>query len=527
MSMRWAGGNNPKPMDAPSTIQPPPAARDASRAAASPAAITPAKLPATPPLHADAEDAPLYAPRNRVYPRAVSGRIRRIKWAVLSVILGLYYVLPWVRWDRGPGVPDQAILLDLAGRRGYIFDIEIWPQEIYYLTGLLILGAVLLFLATALFGRVWCGFSCPQTLWTDLFMQVERWIEGDRNTRIRRDQGPLSFDKAWRKVAKHTAWAVIALATGGMWIAYYNDAPTVLKALFAGEASSTIYAVTALFTLTTYVLAGWAREQVCIYMCPWPRFQAAMFDEHSMIVTYAGWRGEPRGKPGRERNFEGRGHCVDCTLCVQVCPTGVDIRKGQQLACIGCGLCVDACNGVMAKFGLPPDLIAFDSITNQALRAKTPAVRQRLRPRLVRPRTIVYAVVLLIVAAVMTATFATRPRTTLFVQADRAPLFVMLSDGAIRNAYTLKVLNMDRQAKTYTVSLDAPAGLNLSVIGHPGPEPVALPVPGDSVGAFRVLVTAPPGALKVRSTPITFIVGQGAGEPALRHDAALFGPGQP
>ena len=515
-------------MDAPpSAIQPSPAVPQSSAALTSSAApLRPQGPPAAPPHH-DPDDAPLYAPRNRVYPRAVSGRIRRTKWTGLTVILGLYYALSWLRWDRGPGVPDQAILLDLAGRRGCIFDIEIWPQEIYYLTGLLILGAVLLFLLTALFGRVWCGFSCPQTLWTDLFMQVERWIEGDRNTRIRRDQGPLSLDKVWRKGVKHAAWAVIALATGGMWIAYYNDAPTVLKALFAGEASSTIYAVTALFMLTTYVLAGWAREQVCIYMCPWPRFQAAMFDEHSMIVTYAAWRGEPRGKPGRERNFEGRGHCVDCTLCVQVCPTGVDIRKGQQLACIGCGLCVDACNGVMAKFGLAPDLISYDSITNQALRAKTPTVRQRLRPHLVRPRTIVYAVVVVIVAAVMTATFTSRPRTTLFAQADGAPLFVTLSDGAIRNAYTLKVLNMDRQAKTYTVSLDAPAGLSLSVIGHPGPAPVALPVPGDSVGAFRVLVTASRGALKARSTPIAFIVGQGAGEPPLRHDADMFGPGQP
>ena len=294
----------------------------------------------------------LYAPRVRVYPRAVSGTWRRVKWGVLVLLLGMYYVVPWLRWNRGPGAPDQAILLDLDGRRGWIFDIVLWPQEVYFVTGFLILGAFGLFLATSLFGRVWCGFACPQTVWTDLFMLVERLIEGDRNERMRLDHAPLSAGKAAKKGLKHLVWLAIAAATGGAWVFYYVDAPSTLFKIFRGEASTEVYVFIGLLTATTYTLAGWAREQVCTYMCPWPRFQAAMLDEQSVIVTYQKWRGEQRGKHKAGDSWEGRGDCVDCRLCVNVCPTGIDIRDGQQLECIGCGLCIDACNETMAKVDL-------------------------------------------------------------------------------------------------------------------------------------------------------------------------------
>ena len=211
---------------------------------------------------------PLYAPRVKVYPRAVSGTWRRFKWLALTVLLGIYYVVPWLRWDRGPNAPSQAILIDLDGRRGWFFDVVIWPQEVYFVTGFLILGAIGLFLATSLFGRVWCGFACPQTVWTDLFMLVERLIEGDRNQRMRRDREPLTLVKAARKGAKHAAWLVIAAATGGAWVFYYVDAPSTLLKIFRGEASTEIYFFIGLLTATTYTLAGWAREQVCTYMCP-------------------------------------------------------------------------------------------------------------------------------------------------------------------------------------------------------------------------------------------------------------------
>ena len=340
----------------------------------------------------------LYAERVKVHPQRITGRFRTIKWAVLIVLLAIYYLVPWLRWDRGPNAPDQAILVDMAGRRAYFFWIEIWPQEVYYLAGLLILGAVGLFLVTSVAGRVWCGFTCPQTVWTDLYMQVERWIEGDRNRRIKLDEEPWSVRKLGLRIAKHGVWLLIALATGGAWIMYFNDAPTVVREIFTGQASTAVYGFTALFTATTYVLAGWAREQVCIYMCPWPRFQSAMFDEHTLLVTYADWRGEKRGHAKRGTDFSNRGHCIDCELCVRVCPTGIDIREGQQMACIGCGLCVDACNSIMDKMDLPRDLISYDSLADQAALArkeKPPALR------IIRPRTIIYATLLLLAAAGM------------------------------------------------------------------------------------------------------------------------------
>ena len=274
--------------------------------------------------------------------------------------------MPWLRWERGPGVPDQAVLIDMPGRRAYFFWIEIWPQEIYYLTALLILAAFGLFLVTSIGGRVWCGFTCPQTVWTDLFMWVERLIEGDRGARIRLDKAPLNRAKVAKKGLKHGAWLLIAAATGGAWIMYFNDAPTVTRAILTGEASFAVYFFFGLFTATTYLLAGWAREQVCTYMCPWPRFQAALLDEESYVVTYQKWRGEPRGPHRKGQDWQGRGDCIACNQCVAVCPMGIDIRDGLQLECIGCGLCVDACNDVMRRVDRPLDLIALSTERNQA-----------------------------------------------------------------------------------------------------------------------------------------------------------------
>ncbi len=469
-----------------------------------------------------AKETPLYADRVKVYSRSVRGTFRRIKWWVLWVLLGLYYVGPWIRWDRGPGAPDQALLIDMPGRRAYFFWIEIWPQEVYYLTGLLILAAVGLFLVTAWFGRVWCGFTCPQTVWTDLFMWVERKTEGDRNARIRLDRAPLSVDKALRKVAKHGAWLVIAFATGGAWIMYFRDAPTLAGEFFTGEASAAVYGFTALFTATTYLLAGWAREQLCIYMCPWPRFQSAMFDEDSLIVTYEAWRGEPRGTAKRGQSFDGRGHCVNCGLCWQVCPTGVDIRDGQQMACIGCALCVDACNSVMDRFRLPRNLITYDSISNQLARERG----QPTTIRLLRPRTLAYIAILIAVAAVMVFSLATRTRLEVNVLPDRSPLFVQLSDGSVQNGYTFKVLNMERAEKTYTLTTTGIEAAQLTVIGHQ-PQPtgeVELPVMADAVASFRLFVSAPRSSLAGRATDLTFVLtDQDTGE-TVERTSVFSGP---
>lgn len=480
---------------------------------------------------ADAEKAtapgrpqPLYAAHEWVYSRSVQGTFRRLKWAALWILLGIYYLGPWLRWDRGPGAPDQALLIDMPARRAYFFAIEIWPQEVYYLTGLLIFGAIGLFFVTSLAGRVWCGFTCPQTVWTDLFLWAERLIEGDRTARMRLDGAPLSAVKIAKKGLKHGVWLIISLATGGAWILYFYDAFTITRQIFTGTAPMTVYGFIGLFTATTYLLAGWAREQVCIYMCPWPRFQSAMFDEHSLIVTYAEWRGEPRGRAKVGDSLDGRGHCVDCGMCHQVCPTGVDIRKGQQLACIGCALCVDACKGVMDRFGLPRGLITYDSMANQAARAA--GLPSRLR--LIRPRTIAYVVILLGVASVMAGTLATRSRVEVNVLHDRAPLYVQLSDGGISNGFTYKILNMERKAKTFTLGLDGIAGTEMKVIGFAADwtGSVDLPVAPDDIATFRVLVRADRGKLDGKSTGLVFRLRDETTGRIYNHQVAFSGPGR-
>jgi cytochrome c oxidase accessory protein FixG len=462
---------------------------------------------------------PLYAGRIRVYAKAVSGRMRRLKTAVLILLLGIYYAAPWLRWDRGPGVPDQALLIDLPARRAYFFGLEIWPQQVYYLTAILILAALGLFLASSLFGRVWCGFTCPQTVWTDLFMMVERWIEGDRNARMRLDKSPASAGKIAKKLAKHGAWLVIALFTGGAWVMYFTDAPTLVRNFFVGGASTTAYFFVGLFTFTTYLLAGWAREQVCIYMCPWPRIQGAMVDEDTLVVSYEGWRGEPRGKHKAGTGWEGRGHCIDCTACVAACPMGIDIRDGYQLECIGCGLCIDACDRVMEKVGLPPKLIAFDTERNRE--AKLAGRSAPWRP--IRPRTIAYAGLLLAAGVGLVLSLLLRSDLDINVLPDRAPLFVRLSDGRIQNAYTVKILNMQRAERRFTLAVEGAENAHVSVVGAAADGSLA--ARPDQVATYRVLVNLPPASLDGETTPIAFRLTDSATGVEARHDTVFKGPG--
>ncbi|NBT33917.1 MAG: cytochrome c oxidase accessory protein CcoG, partial [Rhodobacteraceae bacterium] len=289
----------------------------------------------------------LYAAREPVFPRRVKGKFRSLKWAIMVVTLAIYYLTPWIRWDRGPELPDQAVLVDMAGRRFFFFWIEIWPHEFYFVAGLLIMAGLGLFLFTSALGRVWCGYACPQTVWTDLFILVERWIEGDRNARLRlHRQKKLDFHKVRLRLTKWTAWLLIGLATGGAWVFYFADAPTLLRDLLSAQAHPVAYTTLAVLTLTTFFFGGFAREQICIYACPWPRIQAAMMDEETLTVGYRDWRGEPRGKHRKAEGSEKLGDCIDCNACVNVCPMGIDIRDGQQLACITCALCIDACDDV-------------------------------------------------------------------------------------------------------------------------------------------------------------------------------------
>ena len=483
-----------------------------------------------------AQPPPLYADRRKVYPKAVSGPVRRVKWAVLALCLGVYYLVPWLRWNRGPGVPDQAVLVDMRNARLFFFGIEIWPQEVYFLTGLLILGAVALFAVSSLFGRLWCGFACPQTVWTDLFMWVERRIQGDRNERMRLDAAPWTASKLRKKALTHAAWLAIAAATGGALVMYFNDAPTVVSAMATGRAGAGVWLFFALFTATTYLLAGIAREQVCTYMCPWPRFQGAMLDEHSLVVAYRGWRGEPRGKA----KAADVGDCVDCRACVTVCPTGIDIRDGQQLECIGCGLCIDACDGIMRRLERPAGLIAFESIGNldasaaavagmPACAARTAAgMAARAAPRFVRPRTALYAGLLAAVAAIMLGAWVLRETVTLTALRDRAPLFVRLSDGGLRNAYTLKLANRRDGAAAYALALEAPPGLRVVVADADAVDAEGRPLLAtrpDGITQWRVFVTAPAGRAMLASTPIVFRLLDAAGHEAARSASVFLGPG--
>ncbi len=468
------------------------------------------------------EGLPFYAPHEKVYPKSVRGTMRRLKWAALILCLSLYYIGPWLRWSRGAGRPDQALLIDMPARRAYFFWIEIWPQEIYYLAGLLILAAITLFLVTSLFGRVWCGYACPQTVWTDLFLWAERLIEGDRMQRIRLDQQPISLEKTAKKTAKHFVWLAIAAATGGAWIMYFNDAPTLLRDLFTLKASLAQYFFFGLFTITTYLLAGWAREQVCTYMCPWPRIQAAMIDEETFAVTYRDWRGEPRKKHKKGESWQGRGDCVDCRACVAVCPTGIDIRDGLQLECIGCGLCIDACNDIMDRVGRPRGLIAFESHANHlaAMRGEKP------KHHFLRLRTAIYATALLVGAALMLFALAERTSFAVTLLPDRSPLFVRLSDGAIRDGYTLKIENRTGVAHEYAVAIIglADAELRLAELGEavPGARSVALTVKGDAVGTYHALVQAP--RQSQAETPFAFEIRETQSGETTTHAATFRGP---
>ena len=442
----------------------------------------------------------LYKPRTPIYPKLVHGRWRRLKCALLIVTLAIYYITPWIRWPRPAGLPQQAVLVDFDGGRFYFFWLQLWPQEVYFITGLLVVAALALFLATALFGRLWCGYACPQTVWTDLYIYVERMFEGDRNARMRLDAAPWSFDKLWRKGGKHLVWLGVAFGTGGAWIFYFRDAPTLLREFWTAQAPLTSYVSCALLTATTYLFAGHMREQVCTYMCPWPRIQGAMLDEHSLQVTYRYDRGEPRGAHKKGADWAGRGDCVDCNACVTACPMGIDIRNGPQLECINCGLCIDACDEIMVKVDRPEALIAYD--TDAAVTDRSQG--RPARYRLIRSRTIYYAVALSVVSGLMLWGLATRQMLDLHVLRDRNPTFVRLHDGAIRNAYTLKIANKTFTPQRVTIGFQGVPGASLRTTGETVGGPITVLAPANQVVALRVFVTAQPGVLTAPSLPATF-----------------------
>jgi len=469
------------------------------------------------------ENRSLYKAREPIYPKLVRGKFRNIKWVVLIVTLGIFYGLPWIRLDRGPGLPDQAFLLDFAHQRLYFFWLEIWAQEFYYVTGILILSALALFLATALAGRVWCGYACPQTVWTDLMIMVERFWQGDRNARMRLAKAPWSFDKLWRIGGTHLSWLLIGLLTGGASIFYFGDAPTLASELANFNAPALAYIFIGIFSASTYLLGGLAREQVCTYMCPWPRIQGAMFDADSFLVTYRGFRGEPRGAHKKGQSWEGRGDCIDCGQCVAVCPAGIDIRNGPQLECIACALCIDACDEIMDKVGRPRKLIAYDTYRN--LQAE--AHGDRAPFRLIRPRTLLYTGAFALVAAVMLFGLARKTVLDVNVVPDRNPLFVQVSGGGIRNGYTVRILNKLHSTREFALSVAGLKDARLTYVGVDGKDPL-IEVQPDDVRSVKVYVTIPgeEAAKLPASADIGFIVRDTGDGMETKRSTNFRGPGQ-
>jgi cytochrome c oxidase accessory protein FixG len=445
-----------------------------------------------------------YAGRQRVYPKRAKGTFRTVKWVIMAITLGIYYVVPWLRWERGSGLPNQAILFDFAHQRLYFGPLEIWAQEFYYVTGLLVISALGLFLVTSVAGRVWCGYACPQTVWTDLMISVERFWQGDRNAHMRLDNGPWTFEKIWKKAATHFSWILIGFATGGALVFYFRDAPTLASELMTGSAPTVAYAFLAIFAGSTYLLGGIAREQVCIYMCPWPRIQGAMLDRNSLLVSYRNLRGEPRGPHKKNQPWDGRGDCVDCKACIAVCPMGIDIRNGAQLECIQCALCIDACDDIMDKVGRPRGLIAYT--TEHNLASATAGPRDGFK--ILRPRTLLYSAIIAAISGLMVWSLLSRADLEISVLPDRNPQFVALSDGGIRNGYTIKIANKTDTVRTVRLSVQGIDGVAMSIAGGDGQANI-IDMPAADVRALKLYATVTKSVrakLTGSSTPLQIVV---------------------
>ena len=436
----------------------------------------------------------LHEDRKAVCPKVVDGRFRRLKWYLMAFCLAVFFGSPWLRWDRGPYSPNQAVLIDLAHRRFYMFAIEIWPQEFYFVAGLLIMAGIGLFLVTSAVGRAWCGYACPQTVWTDLFQHIDRLIDGDRNQQLKLDKAPWGPQKIAKRLTKWSIFLAISVLTGLGFILFFDDAPTLVHDFFTGTANGYAYSTVLVLTGTTMWFGGFMREQVCIYMCPWPRIQSAMLDEKSLTVTYKDWRGEPRGSVKAAKKSETPlGDCVDCGMCTAVCPTGIDIREGPQIGCITCALCIDACDNVMNQLGRPRGLIDYATLEDaEAERAGRDATPHR---KLIwHARTMVYMGVWSLIGLGLLVALATRTHISLAISKDRNPPYMILSDGGIRNAYAVRWKNMEDRPRKLELSLDGVPGAKMWSEDMPkeaATRTLVRNVPADRTEPVRIYVVAP------------------------------------
>lgn len=414
---------------------------------------------------------PLYQKRIPIFVRSVEGKFRNFKTGILVLAYTVYFSLPWLQWERASAA-DQAIMFDLASSRFFIFDLVVYPQDIFWLSMLLFIAATLLFFVTGLVGRAWCGYFCFQTLWTDMFMLIEHMIQGERPARMRLAKQRWNVEKALKIGSSHFFMILISFWTGFTFAAYFTYAPELLQHFFTGQAAYPAYVTIGVLTVTTYVAGGLAREQICNYICPYSRFQSVMYDSDTLAVSYDTRRGE--GTAGRslpkdglrsreERQAKGHGDCIDCGFCVQVCPTGIDIRNGLQYQCISCGLCIDACNNIMDSVGFPRGLIRYDSESN--LRSDQPS-KPHLKWKSLK--VVGYGIALSLMIGVLFYNIGSRSNTEFRVQQVRQPLFVTLSDGSIRNRYQVMILNKTDRDETYRIEVRGiPAeALDLGALGE-------------------------------------------------------------
>lgn len=386
------------------------------------------------------ETADLYVKRKKIHPRDVNGIYQTIRVVTIWLTLTWFYSAPWLLWEQ-----RQALLFDLPARKFYIFGLTFWPQDFIYLVILLIIAAVSLFFFTALAGRIWCGYTCPQTVWTRLFMWIERVTEGNRNKRIRLDKSPWGLNKIVRRSTKHILWIVLSFLTAATFVGYFTPIRDLSFELITGTLGPWEFFWITFFTLTTYVNAGWIREQLCLYMCPYARFQSVMFDADTMIISYDETRGEPRGQRKREADHSalGLGDCVNCGQCVAVCPTGIDIRDGLQMACIGCAACIDACDRIMDKMSYPRGLIRYS----------TENIIQQKKSRILRPRLIAYGLLLLALSIGLATTLIMRVPFDMDIIRDRNQLYRETPEGLIENVYTLKIMNKSQKQQRYVLTV--------------------------------------------------------------------------
>lgn len=448
----------------------------------------------------------VYAKRKKIYPRQVTGLFASLRVTGVIVLLAIYYLGPLLQWDG-----RQAILFDLPARKFYIFDWIFWPQDFIYLAALLIIAAIGLFLVTALAGRVWCGYACPQTVWTEAFLWIERKIEGSRPKQMKMDKAGLSWKKFRLKFTKHFIWLVFALYTGFVFVGWFSPMNELIDRTVSFELGPWETFWILFYGFATYGNAGWMREQVCLYMCPYARFQSAMFDKNTLIISYDEERGEPRGsrKKNEDPGEKNLGACIDCTLCVQVCPTGIDIRDGLQYQCIGCAACVDVCNEVMDKMGYPRNLISYT--TENALHGK--------KESFFRPRVIIYIVLLSVITVALFASIAQRVPLGLDIIRDRSSLYRETDEGMIENVYTLKIMNMDLKPHRYSLAVGGVDDLIVSKSNE------GIVVEAGGVLNYPIRIQANPDKLKQASTELTFYLNAIDDDSlAIEEDGRFLGP---